>query len=456
VALHAIDAPGPHPLDLVRAVPRLRTDPLGFLEQCVARYGDLVVFPIPRPPVLLVADPGGVRRVLQDNPNAYSKATIQYRALSAVTGIGLLTADGEDWRRRRRIVQPAFRRAALPVMADVAGRAGRLLRERWDGSPGGVLDVETALAESMIDVVGRTLFRTELGPDGERLAHAADRALRTVVARSRSGVLPAWADPRTPRLRRAVAVLDRICADVVARRRRERAATDREFPAEDDVLALLLDAVDDGSLTPGELRDEFVTMVVAGHETVASALTWALHLLSQHQGVQDELHAELDAVFGDGRERLPGHDDLVQLPVTASVVTETLRLYPPAWVITRRAEVDDVVAGVEIPAGTLVIISPWLLHRREASWPAAATFDPGRFRAGGVDGRPRGDYLPFGVGPRLCIGRDPALVEAVVLLAGVLAGRRVLPVRTRAPRVDALITIRPVGGLPLRLERRAG
>ena len=202
------------------------------------------------------------------------------------------------------------------------------------------------------------------------------------------------------------------------------------------------------------MRDEIVTLVIAGHETVASALAWTLQLLAEHAEVQEQVHAELATVLAG---RPATWADLPDLRRTRQVVDEALRLYPPAWVVTRRALGPDVVAGVEVPAGTLVIISPWLLHRRAQAWPDPLRFDPDRF-AEPRDSAPRGDYLPFGAGPRLCIGRDFALVEAVLALATVLAEYRLDPVRADAaaprPQVDALVTLRPRGGLPLRVSRR--
>jgi cytochrome P450 len=246
-----------------------------------------------------------------------------------------------------------------------------------------------------------------------------------------------------------VATLDDACLGVV--RRRRAAGLDPEAA---DVLALLLRAADaEGGLDEREVRDELVTLVIAGHETVASCLTWALLLLARHPDVQDRLAAEL-AGLPDGRR--PGWGDLGALPYARAVVDEALRLYPPAWVVTRRALEDDVVDGVAVPAGTLVLLSPWLLHRRPESWPDPLRFDPERFL--GTDasrGAPRGDYVPFGAGPRLCIGRDVALVQAVLVLATLLRGRRVERPDDGVPvHVDALVTLRPRGGLPLRLVPR--
>jgi cytochrome P450 len=411
----------------------IRRDPLGYLERTVARHGDLVAFPLPRTPVLLVNSPEGARRVLQDNHRGYGKRTVQYAALGLVTGAGLLTADGELWRRHRRIAQPGFHHGRLAAVATSAAIAGARLRERWDAE--GIMDVDRATLRATIEVVGSTLFAADLLDVGERLVEAVDAALQVVVRRARSplpAILPGWLPtPSGRRLRNALHTLDDACAVLVARRRATGVGE-----ADADVLALLLRAADDlDGLDDREVRDELVTLVIAGHETVASCLTWTLHLLSEHPVVQDRLAADLAEHPHGG-------------PWTRAVVDEALRLYPPAWVVTRRAVEDDVVAGVAIPAGTLVLLSPWLLHRREADWPDPERFDPSRF----LEHRPPGGYLPFGAGPRLCIGRDVALVQTVRILAELLRDRRVVrPAGAPAVRVDALVTLRPRSGLPLAL-----
>jgi cytochrome P450 len=454
-----IAADGPLPADMLRAVPAIRRDPLTFLEDVVRTHGDHVAFPMPRTPVLLVNTPDGALRVLQDNHRGYGKRTVQYAALGLVTGQGLLTADGDAWRRRRRIAQPAFHHGRLEAVAEQAAAAGTSLGRTWTAAPGAVVDVDRAALRTMLEVVGRTLFAADLAADGERVVEAVDAALQAVVVRARSplpAVLPGWLPtPSQRRLRRAVATLDDACLGVV---RRRRAAGLKD--TDDDVLALLLRAADaEGGLDEREVRDELVTLVIAGHETVASCLTWALLLLAQEPAVQHRLAAELDALPSD---RPLGWADLPALQYTRAVVDEALRLYPPAWVITRRALDDDVVDGVAIPAGTLVLLSPWLLHRRSASWPDPLRFDPDRFTGTGTGagtgagrGGARGDYVPFGAGPRLCIGRDVALVQAVLILATLLRGRRVERPDQHVPvHVDALVTLRPRGGLPLRLVPR--
>lgn len=444
-----LDVDGPVPWEMIRAVPAIRRDPLGYLERLTARYGDLVAFPMPRRPALLVNDPAGVQRVLVDNARGYTKSTAQYASLATVTGSGLLTADGEQWRRRRRILQPAFHHSTVDGVARAAVAAGARVTKRWQRLPdASVVDVDQDSLAATLEVVTDSLFGADLGDRGAEVVRAVDAALHAVIGRVRTPQ-PRWLPtPDNRRLRRSVETLDRLCAQLV-RERRSRPGPD------DDLLALLLAATDrDGGLTDAEVRDEIVTLVIAGHETVASALTWTLWLLAEHPDEQRVLHDELDSVLAG---RAPTSGDLARLPVTRAVLDESLRLYPPAWVLSRRAVGDDVLCGLDVPAGTLVVVSPWLLHRDPRRWSEPTRFDPGRFRveAGERDpATPSAHYLPFGVGPRLCIGRDFARLELVMLLATLLQGHAVAPVAGHRVRLDALVTLRPHGGLPLVVRRR--
>jgi cytochrome P450 len=443
-----LDADGPLPLDMIRAVPAISRDPLRWLEQAVARYGDLVAFPMPRSAVLLANTPAAARQVLQLNHTNYTKATVQYGALCAVTGQGLLTADHPAWLRHRRAVQPAFHPGVLPALADLTVRAASA-PGHWAGvpaGPGGVrrVDADAAAMRVMLDVVTACLFSQATGPQSEAVIGAVDEALHAVVARVRSplvGPLARLPSPARRRQQRAVATLDAACARLVAGR--------RAGEAHEDLLGLLLSAQDAGALDAREVRDEIVTLIIAGYETVASSLAWTLDLVAGHDAVQQQIHAELDRVLAG---RAPGGDDLAALPYLRAVVQESLRLFPPAWVITRRATGSDEVGGIAVPAGTLVILSPWLLHRRDQEWHRPLSFEPARFAVAGVR---REGYLPFGAGPRLCIGREVALMQATLVLAQVLSGHRITrPEGAAAPGVQALVTLRPRNGMPLLFSPR--
>jgi cytochrome P450 len=446
-------SPGPLGPEMLRHVGLIRGNPLGFLEQSWRRYGDVVQFPIPRPPSYLVNDPDGVRRILVTNARNYGKGTIQYRSLSLVTGEGLLVADNEPWRRQRRMVQPAFHHQTLEGLVRHVAAALDRVSESWDRAIGSrtdaLVDVDGAMMHAALEIVGHALFGTDLSQDAARLASATLDALDVVVARARVPVTPpSWLPtPANRRLRRAVSTLDAAVGTMIAQRTR-MAANHRE-PS--DMLDLLLGSTDETGdrLSPAEVRDQVVTFIVAGHETAASALTWAWALLAEHPGIQDDLAREATAVLAD---RTVTWDDYSRLPLARAVLDETLRLYPPAWLITRSVAASDEVGGRTLPARSLVILSPWLLHRHPAAWPEPGRFRPERFLDGSAD---RTAFIPFGAGPRMCIGRDFAYVESVLMLSALARRFRVSFADGRGvPEGEPLVTIRPKGGLYLRVSRR--
>jgi cytochrome P450 len=440
---------------MLRSIGAIRRDPLAFLATMRAEYGDVLQLPIPVPATYLVTDPEAVRRVLVTNARAYGKRTLQYTTLALVTGEGLLTADTEAWRPQRAVIQPAFHRASLELVAGHVRTAVDRLLERWARSDGQVVDVDEAMMHLALEVVGASLFGSDLSGDAERLADATLAALDVVVKKARSPI-PVPVTIPTPTnvvLRRAVAKLD-TAVDAMLADRARRPLPDGCPPR--DMLDLLLAAHDgDGSrLSRQQVRDQVVTFIVAGHETVASALTWAWHLLATNPDVLDRLRVEVDAACRDGAA---GFADLARLPWTSAVLDETLRLYPPAWLVTRRSMAPDVLGGVDVPADALIIMSPWLVHRDATAWPDPERFDPSRFL--GEDGLRRRDvvassaYLPFGAGPRLCVGRDMALLEGALVLASLVARVDLDPVGP-PPRAVPLVTIRPAAGLPMRVRLR--
>lgn len=440
-------APGPSGIAMVQALPQVGEDPLAFLRATRDAYGPVVQFPMPKPPVFLVDGAHLAQQVLQAYSSTFDKDTVQYRALSMVTGEGLLSATNAPWREQRPVVQPAFHKQVMDALVGDTVRAAHRLIARWQGAPAGsVVDVEGAMMRLGLEVVGEHLFDADLRATAPRLAAATMDALDAVIAQAR---LP-WAvfrglpSPVRHRYRRAMAELDEAVAELVARR---RASAERR----DDLLGLLLAAYPD---EPQMVRDQIITFLVAGHETVASALTWAFGLLAHNPHAQDRLAEQARRVLGDRDPVIADHEGL---PVARAVFDETLRLYPPAWIITRSTPVETVVGNRAIPAGSMLIVSPWLIHRDPVRWPLPDAFLPERFESGrpGAVARAattKGEYLPFGTGPRLCIGRDFALVEATVVLAMVARSFRFSPVDPVLPGVDALVTLRPRGGLLLRIS----
>lgn len=448
-------APGPSGPQMLAALRAIRSDPLGFLQRMTREYGPVVQFPIPSPPSYLVADPRAVRRVLVDRSRAYDKETVQYRSLSLVTGEGLLTTSGEVWKRQRRMVQPAFHRASLEAVVGHAVTATDELIARWgDVSRGAVIDVDEAMMRVALETVAASLFGTDLSSDADRLARATLEALDVVVSSAQVPIrLPAWT-PSQRTLRRATRELDEAVHAMVSRRLAESDPRAGQSDGDGlagapDLLGLLVAALDGDEPIPlREVRDELVAFMVAGHETAASAMTWALWLLAGDDVAQERAIAEVGDVLGGRSVEVA---DLPRLTYLRAVIDEAMRLYPPVWLVTRRALEPDVLSGREIPEGALVIMTPYLAQRDAAAWPDPTRFDPGRFlgeRRGGA--AHDADYWPFGLGPRMCVGKDFAYLEATAVLASLLQRVRVSRVPDDPdPRAVPLVTLRPADALPL-------
>lgn len=437
-----IGAPGPTTRDMVTGFRSIRADPLAYLSSAHRRYGDVVAFPVPGPPALLISGPVDIRRVLQTAARNWSKETLQYHALGRVTGPGLLASSEPNWIDHRRLAAPAFHHSRLEVIGlQVAEATDTVLtRSAPDTRDGCIVDVADLTLRIALDVVGRALFSADLSDRAQQLLETTSAAARLVVRLGRSVLPSRWPTTLHRRLAEARRTLDALCLELVASRRAASA------PGE-DLLGLLID----GGLKDQEIRDELVTMIIAGHETVAASLAWTLMLLAEDQPAQDRLRDEVAAHDGP----VPMVRTAARLPWTRAVIDESLRLYPPAWVISRRCRQADLIGGRDVPAGTTAIISPWVLHRRADYWPAVHEFAPQRF----VDDQAaRTDhYLPFGAGPRLCIGREFALGEMSVVLSRLLARYRVtVPPGWSRPKARADVAIHPHGGMPLQLTLMKG
>lgn len=440
---------GPTPLELLRSLPAIQSNPLNYLQQAANRYGDFVRFQAGTVTAVLLNDPAAIQHVLQDNHRNYTKDTIQYNALASVTGHGLLTSDGEHWFRQRRILQPAFNRPQLPRYERAMTHPLERMLDRWQplAATGQTVDVDAEMMRVSLEIVGQALFSLDLSREATELTGAVVTCLDHIMHGARHITLPASIPtPRNRRFVRALSTLNQAVAGIIEQR--------RSMPPQGDLLDMLLAHVDESGrkgMTSAQLRDEIITLLIAGHETVASALTWSHYLLARNPSARAALMAELNSVL---QGRLPVMADLPKLPYTRMVFDETLRLYPPAWLITRKALAADEVAGGVIPAGALVIIGTSAMHHHPAYWPTPEAFDPLRFTEEAAAQRPRYAYLPFGGGPRLCIGNNFALAEAPLILAGVYQRCLLELPAGAAVEPDPLVTIRPRGGLPMILRAR--
>jgi len=446
-----LTAPGPSTKQMFSDLLRARKDPAGFLVEMREKYGNVVQFPLPILPVYLVTHPDDVDRVMRVNAKNYGKKTIQYENLALVTGDGLLAADTDSWKRQRKLIQPAFHHEAIMrVGPDTVKLTDRLLA-KWNKLPDKtIVDIDDDMMHTALEVVGRSLFGTDLAGDVEKTAQATLDALDIIVARARTPItFPKWIPtPNNRKLAKALKQLDGAVARILEERKKITGApgVDREI----DMLDLLLAAHDEeGALNSKELRDQIVTFIVAGHETVASSLTWTWWLLGSNLDVQRKLQKEVDEVL-KGKE--PSVKDVANLSYTRAVVDEALRIFPPGWVVSRRSLDKDVLGGFNIPENAVIIISPWATHRHPDAWENPEVFDPKRFMPDAPT-PVKGTYLPFGIGPRMCIGKDFAILESVLMIARIAQKWELTPAGAK-PIPRALVMVRPKDGLPMYLNRR--
>jgi cytochrome P450 len=413
------------------------------------RFGEVAYLKIGPRRGYLLTNPADVRHVLQDNAANYRKSPL-YDKLRLSLGNGLLTSEGAFWLRQRRIAQPAFHRQRIAALAGDMTTAVGEIADEWAAiaSTGQPVDVGDEMMRLTRTVVLRTLLGADLGPFASRI-DAAWAVMNEHIGDSfwSLGLTDGWPTPRNRRFQAARAVL-RGAVEYAIRTRRERPSGGH------DLLSMLLAARDEDTgeaMTDEQLRVEITTFLLAGQETTSLALTWTFYLLSQHPAARERLEAELDAVLGG---RAPGYDDLPNLPFTRRVIDEAMRLYPPAWGFSRQALGDDDLGGYRLPRGWLAFLMPYVLHRQPALWPDPERFDPDRFTPERSAERPKFAYLPFGAGPRQCIGNHFALLEAHLSVATLAQTYRLHLVPGHPVEPWPLITLRPRYGMPMTIERR--
>jgi cytochrome P450 len=436
--------PGPRGHWLLGSLPDRRRDALGFYERIHREYGDIIGFRLGAVPVVMLCHPKYAKHVLLDHADKYGKGGMPERLRPAL-GDGLLTAEGDFWLRQRRLMQPAFHREKLAALVESMAEAAEAHVESWQP---GELDIAQDMLTLTMGIAGKGLFGAELGGKADAVGPALSVALEESNRRLLAYFdLPLWVPtPGNLRLQKAIRALDEVVFHIIEQRRRGESAGN-------DLLALLMEARDEetgAAMDDRQLRNEVLTLFLAGHETTASALAWMCHLLAQHPEEQERLRAEAFAVCGMRPVR---DDDLRRLERCNMAFQESMRLYPPAWGIPRASRVDDVIDGYHVPRRTLVFVSTWLIHRHREFWPDAEVFDPGRFDKQRSEGRPRQAFIPFGTGQRTCIGGSFATVESLVTVATLLRRYRILPVPEHVPEPLPLVVLRARNGIKVRLDR---
>jgi len=440
--------PGPKNAPIVGNLRPFRADPLGFLTKAAREYGDLVYFRVASQHMYLVNHPDYVREILVTQQSNFVKSRALQRA-KVLLGEGLLTSEGQHHLRQRRLVQPAFHRERLAGYASAMSECAVRWREHWQA--GSTLDISTEMPHLTLSIVAQTLFNADVQSEASEIGDA----MTTVLEMFRMLLLP-FSEyleklplPYVRRLEKARTRLDATIYGLI----RERRKSGRDAG---DLLSMLLFAQDEEKnsehMTDQQVRDEALTLFLAGHETTANALTWTWYLLSQHPEVEQRLHTEIDAVL---EGRAPELADVPNLRYAEMVLAEALRLYPPAWAIGRMAVAPFELAGVQIPAKSICILSPYLVHRDSRWFPDPEKFDPERWTPEVRDSRTKFSYFPFGGGARVCIGERFAWMEGVIVLAALAQKWKLRLAGDQRVEPLPLITLRVKGGLRMIVESRS-
>jgi len=439
--------PGPKGRFLLGSLIEVSRDWLGFYNRCAEEYGDFVRIHLGHVPVYLVVHPRDIETVLVTNAGNFTKSA-DYRALARVLGRGLLTSEGEFWKRQRSLIQPAFHRQNILTYAAVmTSAAGRML-DSWKEK--GERNIHEDLMRVTLEIVSQCLYGTEVTDAAERVGKAMEVVTESFITNASLAVLFPFDIPVLFARRewRAIRELNEIIENIIRRRRSSN-------QPRADLLDMLLRARDaDGNpMSDAQLRDEVMTLFLAGHETTAIALSWACYLIAQNPQIETKLAEELQEVLGD---RVPTPEDLPRLRYTEMALKEAMRLYPAVWGIGRKAVEDCELGGYRVPAGSNVFILQWRTQRDSRFFPDPDRFDPERWRDDPVrSGKiPRFAYFPFGGGPRVCVGASFAMMEATLLLAMIQQKYHLELVPGHPIEIFASVTLRPKHGIRIIPQRR--
>jgi cytochrome P450 len=445
--LDLVRPPGPPGEGFMGIMETFRKDPLGSLERCAHAYGDVAFMRLAWSGMYLINHPALAEEILLNQQSKFIKDSVT-RALRFSLGDGLLSSDGEHWKKQRKLIAPSMKRRQIASYADAMVDSAH---NHLDALTAGARDVHFDMMSLALDIAARTMFGADVDPaDGRHIGEVIEIVMEDFILEARTWrrVVPMWIpSPRRKRIQRSIHEVDKLLYGIIGA---ARASGERG----DNLLSILLDARDeDGkAMSDQQVRDEAVTMFVAGHETTALALSYMLYVLGGRPDLLTWLREEVDAVLGARRATF---EDTLKLERVNAMVSETLRLYPPAWIIGRQATEECQIGGYTIPSGSQVLISQWLLHRDARWFDDPLAFRPQRWMDGLKERLPRFVYFPFGGGARTCIGNHFALMEAVLVLATMIQRLDIQEVQGFALELMPSITLRPVHGVKVHLAPRA-
>ncbi|HXN20708.1 MAG TPA: cytochrome P450 [Candidatus Binatus sp.] len=440
--------PGPRGWPLLGMALQVLRDPLDTLQRIAREYGDIVTIPIVSDTRILLNHPDYIEQVTVIQQSKFHKSKLTKDVTGRLLGEGLLISEGGFWRRQRRLAQPAFQRNRINEYAAAMVESAEAHSRKWRDSE--ERDIAQEMMALTLEIAVRTLFGTTLPGEARQVGQSLEFLMRYSLRRARSPfkVPDKWPTPSNRRAEREIQFLDSLVYRIIDERKK-LGNTDEH----NDLLSLLMVAMDeDGSqMTPKQLRDEIMTLFMAGHETTALTLSWAWYLLSKNPAAETRLHEELRDVLAG---RLPTIADLGSLPYLRGVVNEVLRLYPPAYILARTAIAPCTIGGYDLPAGSTIILSQWVTHHDPRFFSDPDVFLPERWLDGLEDRLPAGAYFPFGDGPRRCIGQNFALMEVVLVMAAIAQKFQFRLATARKIVPDPLVTLRPREGIPMRIDAR--
>ena len=442
------EPPGPKGVPVIGNSGQYARDPFEFITACAEAYGDVVHFELGPIDTYMITNPADIERVLVTDDAKYTKPKFQDDAIGDLLGEGLLLSEGDTWRKQRELAQPAFLMSRLSGLSDQMVDYTVEMLDDWTG--GEVVNVHLEMARLTVKIIVEAMFGSTI--DDERVRTVQEN-LEPLGSRFEPNpfrfAIPDWAPTKENReYKRALSTIEEVVWDLIDEREGTQDG-DGEEPM--DLLSILLRARAEGRQTDENLRDEMVTMLLAGHDTTALTLTYTWYLLSQHPEVEGRVHEELDSLLGGDR---PTFADVRQMEYTEAVLNEAMRLYPPVYTIFREPQVDVRLGGYRIPEGSAVMLSQWAVHRSPRYWDDPLEFDPDRWLDERADDRPRFAYFPFGGGPRFCIGKQLSLLEARLILGTVCQEYRLEYERDEPFDLRGSLTMHPRQPMEMRLVDR--